>query len=132
MKKHIYIIALILPLFLKAQTKKDTLFIKYDSELLYRIQNPVTKEFKHFIKDSEIESGYIYFLEKKIYKRDKKKIKTRYLRDIIKEANAFSKEDKNDILDDKLYRHFAKLGHKNWCLIKENKQIEVRVVYAIE
>ncbi|WP_271407347.1 hypothetical protein [Tenacibaculum soleae] len=132
MKKLIYIIALILPLFLKAQTKKDTLFIKYDFELLFKIQNPVTKEFKYLIKDSHIESGGIYFLEKKIYINNKKKMKIHCLKDIIKKANAFSKEDMNDILDFNLYLYFGKLGYKKYFLVKKNEQIEVNVVYAIE
>jgi len=137
MKKLILII-LLLPFYLISQNskEKDTLFIKYDFDLLSREQDPISKEFYYLIKDSQIESGYIYFLEETIY-NNKNNIKTsakiHCLRDIINKANAFSKKDKNDLKDYKLFDYFSnQTSYTTYFLVKKDKFIEIGIVHAIE
>ena len=72
--KNLFIILLLTSSFLvKAQECKDTLFIKYDNRHLKRVQNPITKEYKYFIKDEDNDSEYMFFLEKKVLKTTTKK-----------------------------------------------------------
>ena len=126
-------ILFIFPFFLCAQERKDTLFIKYDFELLSRVQNPITKEFVFLIKDSQVKSGCICFLEENIYDSIKTRAKIHSLRDIINRANAFSKKDKNDLKDYKLFDYFSnQTNYKTYFLVKKNKFIEIRIVYEIE
>lgn len=131
--KNLILILLITPIFLFAQEKKDTLFIKYDSKLLIRGQNPITKEFYYLIKDSENESGYISFREKKIYTNLIISSKKHCLKNLIKNAEAYNDKDLNDLNDAKLFDYFSKkVDYDVYFLVKKNKYIEVDIMYAIE
>lgn len=134
MKKLFFISIVLFTISLKSQNKKDTLFIKYDFKLLNREQNPISNEYYYLIKDSNIESGYIYFLEKKIHRSNKFNTKSKIycLEKIIKNANAFSKKDKTDLIDSKLFDYFSKKSFKTFFLVKNNEFIEVDIIYEIE
>lgn len=131
--KNLILILLITPIFLFAQEKKDTLFIKYDYKLLIRGQNPITKEFYYLIKDSENESGYISFREKKIYTNLIISSKKHCLKNLLKNAEAYNDKDLNDLNDAKLFDYFSKkVDCDVYFLVKKNKYIEVDIMYAIE
>ena len=65
--KNIFIIFLFASsVLVKAQEQQqDTLIIKYNNKRIKRVQNPITKEYKYFIKDKDNDSEYMFFLEKK-------------------------------------------------------------------
>jgi hypothetical protein len=130
--KNLIIILLIIPLFLIAQKKKDTLFIKYDSNLLIRGQNPITKEIYYLIKDSKNESGYISFREKNIYTNLIISSKKHCLKDIILKARAYNDKEQTDLSDDKLFDYFYRDDFDVYFLVKDDKYIEVGIMYAIE
>ncbi|MCD8443305.1 hypothetical protein [Tenacibaculum finnmarkense] len=133
MKKYIYIIAFILPLFLKAQTKKDTLFIKYDFELLSRNQDHVTKEYYYLIKDKDNNSGYMYFLEKKIHIDLSTNSKIYCLEKMLRKSKAFYKKGRINFWKFLVYLYKKNNNNKSKVfLIKKNSFIEVEVVEEIE
>ncbi len=133
MKNLLFISIILFSISLKSQNKKDTLFIKYDFKLLNRGQNPVSKEYYYLIKDSNVESGYIYFSEKKVYKNGiSTKSKIYCLRNIIEKADAFSRKNNEDLIDTKLFDYFSKDNFETYFIIKNKEYIEVDIVYEIE
>lgn len=132
MKKIVFIL-LFMSFFVKAQSQQenDTLFIKYDKKLLKRLQDPVTKEINYFVLDKDKDSGYMFFLEKQLFKDLTTKSKIYCLNKLLKKSKAY----KNSILDDYVFFNYlsSNFGSKTkWFFVKNNLSIEVDLIYAID
>lgn len=129
--KNLFIILLLTSSFLvKAQECKDTLFIKYDNRHLKRVQNPITKEYKYFIKDEDNDSEYMFFLEKKVYTYLKTNSKTHCLRRLLRKSKAYNKKKLDDYA---FFNYLSSLSKKNiYFLKRENLFVKVDLVIAID
>ena len=101
--------------------KKDSLFIKYDNNLLKRYKHPIDNYDYYLIKDSGT-CGTISFVKEQVYS-DLKPKKIFYLKDIIKKAGAYHKYKKGKIDDCDLANY---LGKFTLFFVSDNKFIKVQ------
>ena len=104
--------------------KKDSLFIKYDNNLLKRYKHPIDNYNYYLIKNTG-NNGTISFVETQIYS-DLKPKNIFHLKYIIKRANAYYKKNKykkGKINDSKLASY---LGKFTLFFVNDNKFIKVQ------
>ena len=125
MKNLIYFLLIFSLNSLSQETKKDTLFIKYDNSLLTKFKYPEDDNLYYKIKGTG-NDGFTYFLEDKIYNNLKTKKKLCF-KSVLRKSDAYYKKGK--LGDSKLAKY---LGKYIIFLIKENKYIKVKVVQEIK
>ncbi|WP_417784759.1 hypothetical protein [Tenacibaculum sp.] len=120
MKKITLLILLIFSICSYTQEqKKDTLFIKYDNDLLKKYKHPIDNYNYYLIKGAG-NSGTISFEEKHIY-FDLNPKNIYCLKDIIKKARAYFRKGKiND------FRLATYLGKFTLFFVKKNEFIKVQ------
>jgi len=131
MKKTISLLTIIFSFYAFGQEKCDTLFIKYDNEILQRRQHPLKDYFYYTIKDNDNKEDIIYFIEEEVItKNTPKKIKPIRLKRVLKKSKAYYKKNKFD--DWKLFDYFNKLKQSTIIFVEGDTYYKVGVVYEIE
>ncbi|WP_370398011.1 hypothetical protein [Tenacibaculum dicentrarchi] len=101
--------------------------------MLSRNQDPVTKEYYYLIKDKDNNSGYMYFLEKKIHIDLSTNSKIYCLEKMLRKSKAFYKKGRINFWKFLVYLYKKNNNNKSKVfLIKKNSFIEVEVVEEIE
>lgn len=125
MKNLFCILTIILSFYSFSQEqKRDSLFIKYDNDLLKKYKHPIDNYDYYLIKDTG-NNGTISFEETQIYSNLKSK-NIFCLKDIIKKARAYytkNKYKKGKINDYKLATY---LGKFTLFFVNDNKFIKVQ------
>ena len=113
---------------------KDTLFIKYNDMFLEKKQDFIdNSEIYHyyFIKNSGENGGIMFFEEKHIISLDKVIINNLIsIEDLLDTKDNFYYKGK--LVDSIIFNYIMDLGYSTFFLLKDNKLIEVSIVYETE
>lgn len=107
---------------------RDTVFIKFDKNILTRKQEVNGKNYFYLIKNLDQDSGTTYFSEQQEY-LNIEPTEILNLRELIEKSGAYYGKDKFDDFD--LFNYFSQAGYVIF-IVRENKYFKVKPIFEIE